>query len=306
MLDSRSSSFNWPQLNWPDWSTTANTLHMWTQIVGKTRLALTPMQQHWWNVPLYVSVRGLTTSPMPVSGELLEIEFDFTSQQLTFRLSSGWQWALPLKEQSVREFYKEYLAVLQSLGLPPLEHPVPVEVKDPIPFAEDEMHATYDSQFAYRFWRVLVGCQRVFQNFSSDFIGKISPVHFFWGSFDLAVTRFSGRPAPPREGADLVTREAYSEEVISAGFWPGNGGYEQAAFYCYAVPSPEDFSRAAIEPKDAYFDTKLGEFLLRYTDVQRSASPERSLMQFLKSTYNAGADLAGWNRARLERQIERK
>ena len=190
---------------------------------------------------------------------------------------------------------------MESIGIPALQYPVPVEVKNPIPFADDNAHATYDADSAHRFWRILVSCQTAFQAFSADFVGKVSPVHFFWGSFDLAVTRFSGRPAAPRDGADAVTREAYSEEVISAGFWPGNGGYDQAAFYCYAVPSPDGFTRSTVHPATAYFDTELGEFLLRYSDVQQAAEPTQALMAFLRSTYNAGADLAGWNRTQLER-----
>ena len=296
-----STSSSWPTLDWSEWSKTADTLHMWTQIVGKTRLELAPMQQHWWNVPLYVTARGLSTSAIPVKQDLFEVEFDFVSQQLLFRLSSGWEHALPLKQQSVRDFYLQYGVVLQSIGLPLPQHPVPVEVSDPIPFAEDDRHATYDPTPAHSFWRILVASHGILQRFSSTFIGKISPVHFFWGSFDLAVTRFSGRPAPAREGADQVTREAYSEEVISAGFWPGNGGFGDAAYYCYAAPAPAGLSEASIEPATAYFDRKLGEFLLRYDDVRRSSDPEDTLMEFLNSTYRAGAGAAGWNRDQLER-----
>lgn len=214
----------WPALPWEEWHDTANTLHMWTQIVGKVRLALTPMQQHWWNVPLYVSARGLTTSAMPVGEEYLDIEFDFVSHELHFRVSTGAIRSTPLSAQSVRDFYANFQESLAALGLNIPIHPVPVEIQNPIPFAEDTEHHSYDREAAHRFWRMLMSAERVFQKFSSAFVGKISPVHFFWGSFDLAVSRFSGRPAPPRTGADAITQEAYSEEVISAGFWPGNGG----------------------------------------------------------------------------------
>jgi hypothetical protein len=213
----------WPELRWEDWSATAETLHMWTQIVGKTRLALSPLQAHWWNVPLYVSARGLNTSAMPYGAEFLEIDFDFVSHELRFRLSTGASASTPLRAQSVADFYAEYQKILTDLGVPVSIYATPVEVAHPIPFAQDVEHASYDPDAAYRFWRVLMRTDQVFQKFSSRFVGKVSPIHFFWGSFDLAVTRFSGRPAPPREGADPITREAYSQEVISAGFWPGNG-----------------------------------------------------------------------------------
>ena len=231
-------SKRWPELKWSDWQSTADTLHMWTQIVGKTRLALTPLQAHWWNVPFYVSARGLNTSAMPWGSEMLEIEFDFVTHNLLFRLSSGATLSLPLRAQTVADFYVEYQRGLAILGAPVHIYPTPVEVEAPIPFAEDRKHASYEPEYAHRFWRALVHIDQIFQQFSSRFIGKVSPVHFFWGSFDLAVTRFSGRPAPPRKDADSITREAYSHEVISAGFWPGNGGFGDAAFYCYAAPEP--------------------------------------------------------------------
>jgi hypothetical protein len=273
----------WPELDWSAWERTASTLHMWTQIVGKVRLALSPMQAHWWNVPLYVSARGLSTSAMQTAGEMLDIEFDFVSHELHFRLSTGAALSIPL------------------LGVDARIHPMPVEIKDPIRFDLDTKHASYDPEYAHRFWRVLVSADQVFQKFSSGFIGKISPVHFFWGSFDLAVTRFSGKPAPERPGADAITREAYSHEVISAGFWPGNGGYGEAAFYCYAAPSPTTLADAKVQPAAAYFDSKMGEFLLRYNDARKQASPENTVRAFLESTYAAAADQAGWDRAALER-----
>ncbi|WP_263368471.1 DUF5996 family protein [Edaphobacter bradus] len=291
----------WPELNWNAWKDTAATLHMWTQIVGKTRLALTPPLNHWWNVPLYLSARGLTTSAMPYGTEFLEIEFDFVSHDLRFRISSGSILSVPLRAQSVADFYAEYQRCLAALGVTVAINPVPVEVAEAIPFPQDEVHHTYDPEYAHRFWRVLCSAECLFADFSSGFLGKQSPVHFFWGSFDLAVTRFSGRPAPPRDGADRITREAYSHEVISAGFWPGNGGYGAPAFYCYAAPAPAGLDRASIRPTAAHYDPKLGEFLLKYDDVRSAASPDDAVHQFLQSTYDAGATLAKWDRAALER-----
>jgi Family of unknown function (DUF5996) len=292
----------WPELRWEDWAATAETLHMWMQIVGKTRLALHPMEAQWWNVTLYVSARGLSTAAMPYGNEMLEIEFDFLDHQLRFRLSTGATASMALRAQSVAEFYEEYLKTMAGLDCSVKLWPVPVELKEPIPFAEDTQHCSYDPEMARRFWRVLMSADQVFQGFSAKFVGKVSPVHFFWGSFDLAVTRFSGRSAPEREGADAVTREAYSQEVISAGFWPGNGGYGKAAFYCYAAPAPKGLSEAKIEPAEATYDEGLGEFILLYEEMRKSASPEAALMTFLQSTYEAGATLAGWDRKLLERQ----
>jgi hypothetical protein len=293
----------WPDLYWADWSKTADTLHMWTQIVGKTRLALSPLRAHWWNVPLYVSARGLSTSAMPCGKEMLEVEFDFVSHDLHFRHSNGMALTTPLRAQSVAEFYRDYQRSLAALGVTITIHPVPVEIKDPIPFAEDTQHADYDGEAANRFWRVLVRSDHIFDRFSSRFIGKISPVHFFWGSFDLAVTRFSGRPAPPREGADSITREAYSHEVISAGFWPGNGGFGDAAFYCYAAPTPIGLDKATILPATARYNTGLGEFILKYDDLRAESSPDDALMEFLQSSYETASNLAGWDRRSLEREI---
>jgi hypothetical protein len=298
---SKSEPGNWPELKWTDWQRTAETLHMWTQIVGKTRLALSPLQAHWWNVPLYVSARGLSTSAMPYEGEFLEIEFDFVSHDLRFRLSSGAVMSTPLRPQSVADFFTEYRRSLSALGVSVHLYPVPVELKAPIPFAEDHEHSSYDPDAAHRFWRVLMSADRVFQEFSSRFIGKISPVHFFWGSFDLAVTRFSGRRAPPKEGADRVMREAYSHEVISAGFWPGNGGFGEAAFYCYAAPVPPGMESERIQPPSAAYNPELGEYILKYDDLRAEQSPDDALMSFLQSTYEAGAKLAKWDRASLER-----
>ena len=291
----------WPELDWAQWSDTADTLHMWTQIVGKTRLALSPLQAHWWNVPLYVSARGLSTAAMPYGDEMLEIEFDFVSHVLRYRLSTGAEIATPLRNQSVADFYAEYKRSLAALGVTVDIWPVPVELKTPIPFAEDTQHATYDADAAHRFWRVLTRADQIFQRFSTKFIGKVSPVHFFWGGFDLAVTRFSGRVAPPRANADPITREAYSREVISAGFWPGNGGFGAAAFYCYAAPAPAGLDQAKIWPASAGYNAELGEFLLKYDDLRAEANPDAALMEFLESTYDAAAQLAKWDHASLER-----
>jgi hypothetical protein len=296
-----SDHVRWPALPWPEWEATASTLHMWTQIVGKTRLALSPLQAHWWNVPLYVTARGLNTAAMPVPNGVLEIEFDFADHQLLFRMSSGARLSVPLRPQSVADFYREYQGCLSQLGVSVRINPVPVEIKDPIPFAKDTQHASYDTEYVRRFWRVLMHATTLFQRFSSGFLGKVSPVHFFWGSFDLAVTRFSGRRASEREGADAITREAYSHEVISAGFWPGNGGYGEAAFYCYAAPSPAGLERMKIRPDAAGWDAALGEFILKYDELRREPSPDEALMEFLDSTYNVAADAAQWDRALLER-----
>jgi Family of unknown function (DUF5996) len=295
------ASTTWPSLHWAEWQKTADTLHMWTQIVGKTRLALAPLQAHWWNVPLYVSARGLNTSAMPYGSEFLEIAFDFVSHELRFAMSTGARLSTPLRAQSVAAFYAEYQRSLAALGVTVNIHGVPVEVPHPIPFSEDVEHASYDPHAAHRFWRVLMHADKVFQEFSSRFLGKVSPVHFFWGSFDLAVTRFSGRPAPPRAGADKVTREAYSREVISAGFWPGNGGFGEAAFYCYSAPAPKGFEGAPVQPPGAAFNQSLGEFILLYEVLRQQPSPDEALLSFLQSTYEAGATLAHWDRGLLER-----
>ncbi len=292
----------WPSLVWEEWAATADTLHMWTQIVGKTRLALTPLQNHWWNVPLYVTARGLGTSAMPYGDDVLDIEFDFVAHELHFRLGSGNTLAMKLRAQTVADFYKEYLGCLASLGVPVKIDPMPCELANPIRFDLDTEHKSYDAEYAHRFWQVLVETEKVFRRFGTGFLGKVSPVHFFWGSFDMAVTRFSGRLAPPRAGADSIQREAYSHEVISAGFWPGNGGYGVAAFYCYAAPVPEGLAEAKVRPAAAGWDKALGEFIFKYEDVRAQASPEDALMEFLESSYAAAADAAKWDRAALERQ----
>lgn len=295
------TQFNWPGLEWDQWKGTANTLHMFIQVVGKTRLALTPVQNHWWNVPLYVTARGLTTSVMPSpGGGLIDIEFDFIAHELIFRLSSGRVERLRLHPETVADFFAEYEATLADLGLNVKIDRRPVELKDPIPFDKDTAHESYDADAVLRFWQILGNADTLFKRFSTNFYGKISPVHFFWGSFDLAVTRFSGRRAPPRPGADVIQAEAYSHEVISAGFWPGNGGYGQAAFYCYAAPVPEGLKIAKLSSQGS-FNQELGEFLLNYDAVRRSSDPAQTVLDFLENTYSVCADLAKWDRANLDR-----
>ncbi|WP_158793302.1 DUF5996 family protein [Granulicella sp. L60] len=300
-MSGAAGSGGWPALPWGEWEATANTLHMWTQIVGKTRLALTPLQNHWWNVPLYVTARGLGTSAMAYGDDVLDIEFDFVEHALHLRMGSGRSVSRPLRAQSVADFYREYLGCLAELEVSVKINPMPVELAHPIRFDLDTERRSYEPEYAHRFWRVLVQTERVFRAFSTGFLGKVSPVHFFWGSFDFAVTRFSGRPAPERPGMDAIQREAYSHEVISAGFWPGNGGYGVAAFYCYAAPVPEGLGEARIRPAAARWDKALGEFILKYDDVRTQSSPEGTLMEFLESAYAAAADAARWDRVALER-----
>jgi hypothetical protein len=292
---------SWPSLEWREWHATAETLHMFTQIVGKTRLALTPKQNHWWNVPLYVTACGLSTSVMRLpEGDFLEIEFDFLSHVLAFRRSSGATRALRLQPQSVCEFYAAYREILEEMKVKVGINPLPVEVANPIRFDQDTAHASYDGDAAQRFWRVLIRADALFKRFSTNFYGKISPVHFFWGSFDLAVTRFNGKRAPPRPGADAIQVEAYSHECISAGFWPGNGGYGQAAFYTYVAPVAAGLGNAAL-PGAGAFDSKLGEFLLNYDEIRVLPDPSKAVLDFLTSTYSICADAAGWDRKALDR-----
>ncbi len=273
---------------------------MWTQVVGKVRLALTPLINHWWEVPLYVNARGLTTSAIPYGGEIFEIQFDFIEHKLLIQTSWGPSKTLPLRPQSVADFYAAFMSALRSLGIDVKIWTMPCEVPNPIRFEDDIQHAAYDPEYAARFWHILILCENIFQEFRARFIGKDSPVHFFWGSFDLCVTRFSGRRAPERPGADAITREAYSHEVISAGFWPG-AGYKGPAFYAYAAPEPTGFAEQKIEPSQAFYDPQLKEFILMYDDVRKAPSPRKALLSFLESTYDAGANLAGWNRKELER-----
>jgi hypothetical protein len=297
-----SGASQWPELAWGDWAATADTLHMWTQIVGKTRMVLTPLQNHWWNVPLYVTARGLGTSAIPYEDDVLDIEFDFLAHELHLRMGSGESQVMKLKARTVADFYEEYLGCLKELGVSVKINPMPVEVADPVRFDIDTEHKSYDAKYVHRFWQALVHADKVFRAWGTGFLGKVSPVHFFWGSFDLAVTRFSGRVAPPRPGADMIQREAYSHEVISAGFWPGNGGYGAAAFYCYSAPVPAGLSEATIRPDEAGWDKALGEFVFKYDAVRALAAPEKALMEFLESAYGAAADVAKWDRAALERR----
>ena len=290
----------WPSLVLKEWQDTLATLHMWTQIVGKIRLKLTPLVNHWWNVPVYVSARGMTTSPMTYDDRIFEIEFDFIDHNLRIECSDGALTILALRPQSVADFYQELMSSLHGLGIDVKIWPVPVEIPNPIRFEQDQIHKSYDADYAHRFWRALVNIDEVFKEFRARFIGKVSPVHFWWGSFDHAVTRFSGRPAPPREGADKMTQEAYSHEVISHGFWLGGNGVE-AMFYAYAAPEPEGFSESKIKPAEAFYSRDMKEFFLPYDAVRQSASPEHTLMDFLQSTYEAGASLAQWDRKALER-----
>lgn len=291
----------WPSLPLDSWKDTCATLHMWTQIVGKVRLALTPLVNHWWNVPLYVSTRGLTTSRIPYGERAFEIWFDFIQHQLVLETSDGIEKTMALAPRSVADFYQEFMQMLGSAGIEVKIWHMPVEIPNPIAFDQDHIHKSYDPAAVERFWHILLSADAVFQQFRARFIGKSSPVHFFWGSFDLAVTRFSGRPAPERPGADRVTREAYSHEVSSVGFWPGSVGVKDAAFYSYMAPTPQGFADAHVRPEAAYYDQQLGEFLLMYEDVRKAASPTGSLLDFCQSTYEAGAKLGKWDRKALER-----
>jgi len=290
----------WPELRLEAWKDTYATLHMWTQIVGKVRLALSPRINHWWEVALYVNAVGLTTSAIPYKQLVFEIQFNFLEHKLTIAICDGQQRVLQLRPQSVAAFYAEFMSALHSIGIDVHIWPMPVEIPNPIRFDRDTQHASYDPEYAQRFWRILTLVDPVFKEFRGRFVGKHSPIHFFWGSFDLASTRFSGRRAPERKDADPITREAYSHEVISAGFWPGGGDVKGAAFYAYAAPEPAGFKTAQVRPEKAFY-SPLGEFLLMYDEVRQSTEPEKLLMEFLQSTYEAGANLGNWPRAELER-----
>ena len=294
----------WPELNYARSRDTLATLQLWTQVVGKVRLALTPWLNHGWHVPLYVTARGLGTSPIPHRGAIFDIELDFVAHELAVRTSGGEQHRLALEPRTVADFYARVMAILAELGIAVAIKEMPNEVPDPIPFSSDRVHRSYDLHEAHAFWLALIQADRAFKQFRTSFLGKASPVHFFWGSFDLAVTRFSGRKAPLHPGGapglpDGVTREAYSHEVSSAGFWPGNDAYPAAAFYSYAYPEPPGFrDRPAV--KGAQFDAKLGEFILPYEAVRTAPDPDALLLDFLFDTYTAAADTAGWDRAQLE------
>ena len=296
----------WPALPLEEWWETRDTLHRWTQIVGKIRMALTPLINHWWNVPLYVTARGLTTTEMPCGGgRSLDMEFDFVSHVLRMRVSDGAAHDVPLGPRSVADLYQEIFSVLSSLHIACAIWTVPVEIPDDTtPLDRDHTHRHYDREAVQRFWHILSLCDAVFTKFRGRFLGKCSPVHFFWGSFDLAVTRFSGRPAPPREGADAVTREAYSHEVSSLGFWPGDTRLQLPAFYSYAAPEPPGFRSARVSPPAAYYNEALAGFYLHYDEVRGAADPESTLLDFAQSTYDAAADLGAWDRSALERAGE--
>jgi len=295
------ASHDWPALPLRAWEPTRATLHMWTQVVGKLRLALAPYQNHWWQVPLYVSARGLTTSPIPYRGEVFEVRFDFLAHELVIETSGGEVRTLGLEPKSVAAFYAEVMAALRSLGIEARMWTRPCEIAEPIPFEKDLTHASYDPEDAQRFWRILVSADAVLKEFRGRFIGKSSPVHFFWGSFDLATTRFSGRPAPARPDADVITREGYSHEVSSIGWWPGEGAMTGPAFYSYAAPEPAGFASASVRPAGARYDRALAQFLLDYDAVREAASPREALLEFCQSTYEAAATLGKWNRVALER-----
>jgi hypothetical protein len=295
----------WPALPLDSWRETYATLHMWTQIVGKVRMRLTQLVNHWWNVPLYVSSRGLTTSNIPYGARSIEIRFDFVAHRLVLECSDGLVKEFALRPMSVADFYREFMDMLRLAGIEVSIWKMPVEIPDPIPFDEDRVHASYDAERVETFWRILLSVDAVLHQFRSGFTGKVSPVHFFWGSFDLAVTRFSGRRAPERPGADNMTREAYSHEVSSVGFWPG-AGISGPAFYSYAAPEPTGFREARVRPEAAKYDAKLGEFILMYDDVRRAASPSAELFAFCQSTYDAAAELGKWDRQLLERDAGAK
>ena len=291
----------WPALPLNSWKDTYATLHLWTQIVGKVRLRLTPVVNHWWNVPLYVAARGLTTSRIPYGKRAFELCFDFIRHQLVLETSDGLLKALPLEARTVAEFYQAFMELLRSAEIEVKVWRRPVEIPDPIAFDKDRVHASYDRASVEKFWRILLSVDTVLNQFRARFTGKSSPVHFFWGSFDLAVTRFSGRRAPERPGIDAMTREAYSHEVSSVGFWPGGGNVQGAAFYSYAAPEPQGFKNEPVRPDAAFYDGQLGEFLLMYDDVRNAESPTASLLEFCQSTYSAAATLANWDRGALER-----
>ena len=296
----------WPSIPLSAWAPSCATLHMWMQIVGKIRLVHTPPVNHWWHVTLYVSPRGLTTTQIPALPRAFEIEFDFIDHWLVVRCNDGNTRRMELRPRSVASFYHELRGHLSDLGIETHIIARPNEVADAIPFAVDEQHASYDREFVHRFWRALASADRVFRKFRTPFIGKCSPVHFFWGAPDLAVTRFSGRPAPPHPGGipnlpDSVTREAYSHEVSSAGFWPGGGVIDYPAFYSYAYPEPEAFASAPVRPSSAFYSTDLREFILPYDAVREAPDPDAMLLEFLQTTYDAAANIARWDRAALER-----
>lgn len=300
-------NLHWPDLPLSAWSETCETLHLWTQIAGKVRIALTPLVNHWWNATFLVTARGLAAPAIPSDGGAFDIIFDFANHQLVIETSDCRVEGFALKPMTVADFYTEIMRRLHSLGINVRIWTTPSEIENAIPFEQDRTHAQYDAVYAQRFWRTLVQANRVMSEFRSHFIGKASPVHFFWGSFDLAVTRFSGRTAPPPMGttpnvANWVMAEAYSHEVSSCGFWPGNGGFGYAAFYVYAYPEPAHYGDTQLRTSDAFYDKELGQFILPYDAVRQARNPDTTLLGFFQETYEAAADLAKWDRNALERQ----
>jgi len=293
----------WPELPFSEWRDTCATLHMWTQVIGKIRLAQAPLINHWWQVPLYVTSRGLTTSPIPYDARAFQIDFDFIDHRLTITASDGATEAFELRPRTVADFYNETMLRLKAIGLDIRIWTTPVEIPNPIRFEQDRQHAAYDPEYANRFFRILVSVDAIFKEFRGEFIGKCSPVHFFWGSFDLAVTRFSGRRAPLSPEADLITREAYSHEVSSVGWWPGDSSTRYPAFFAYAAPEPSGYSGWAVRPKAAFYDEGASQFRLRYDDLRQSPSPRQDLLEFCRSTYEGAAVLGKWDRAELERKV---
>ena len=306
VVPDRRGQGTWPKLPLSEWRDTQATLHRWLQIVGKTRLALAPSVNHWWHVTLYLTSRGLTTSPMPSGGRTVEVELDFVDHNLLVRTGEGATRAMALMPRTVADFYREYVALLDTLGIRPRLRPIPAEMGDTLPFPEDHQHRSYDPEYAARCWKALTQAGRVLEQFRGRFLGKCSPVHFWWGSFDLSCTRFSGRPAPTHPGgvpnlADRVTREAYSHECISAGWWPGGGGVDEPAFYAYAYPEPPGSPEAPIAPAAGSYRMEMREWVLPYEAVRTAGDPDETLLEFLESTYAAAAGLGGWDRKALER-----
>jgi hypothetical protein len=291
---------DWPELPLPEWEATYHTLHMWSQIVGKIRLGLSPLQNHWWNVALYVNTRGLTTSPIPYQGNAFRLQFDFVEHSLELHTTAGETGAIALAPKSVAAFYRELFSMLRAAGIDVSINPKPQEVPDPIPLDRDETHASYQPEYANRLWRILLSTDEVFKEFRANYLGKSSPVHFFWGSFDLCTTRFNGKKAPPRKG--VITAEAYSHECSSVGWWPGGGEFKSPAFYAYTAPEPAGYSARKLTPNSAHYHPGLHEFVLMYDDVRRAKSPRQEILGFAQSAYEAGADLAHWDRKHLERE----
>ncbi|HEX8153677.1 MAG TPA: DUF5996 family protein [Thermoanaerobaculia bacterium] len=292
----------WPALPLAEWRDTYETLHLWAQAVGKVRLALTPVINHWWNSTLYVTARGLTTGTIPYRDGAFELRFDFLEHKLVIETSWHLTTSFALQPQTCADFFASLKAALVAVGVDVGIWPVAVELPKPVRLDTDQAHFSYDAKYVHRWWRAMLTVDTIFNEFRARFIGKSSPSHFFWGSFDLAVTRFSGRRAPERPGADAITREAYSHECVSAGFWPGSGAIADAAFYAYAAPQPAGFESAPVKPAAAFFDPKMNEYFLMYEDVRKSPSPRETLLDFLQSTYEAGANLGNWKREELERK----